>query len=317
VRLFGDKTAQARALGLLASHLQHSDTPLKDRTLGVDYASACEDWLSWKNADEGLGAKKQPLESFFRRMPDMIEHPKIAGSTPVHLPKDASTGGPGNFYTFDATIMGDGLELPPAQVTRTVVRQCFTVLGAEKAPLQGLVIAGKGQLLPYMMGGFFALRVVKMDMNRKSQGGVKLGIPRGGTRIGVSTSQPTAPPPATLLSKPKDSYVLGRGFARGPNGKSCRCEAADVDAGVVEGDELGLLVVKETGAIAMFRRANRWEDWTCLVHWDAKMPDRRQCFAWLELSGAIVEVELLHGRQAPSSIQRDFDPVQLPKRVWP
>ena len=35
-----------------------------------------------------------------------------------------------------------------------------------------------------MLGSFFALRVVTKDLTRVSQGGVKLGIPRGGTRLG-------------------------------------------------------------------------------------------------------------------------------------
>merc|ERR1712070_982970 len=209
-----------------------------------------------------------------------------------------------------------GLELPDAQVVNSVVRQRSMNLGQEKVPLQGLVVAGKGRLLPYMMGTFFAIKVLKKE-RRVAQGGVNLGIPRGGTRIGITTAEPEAPAPATLLTKPKQSWVLGRGFVRGPDGKTSRCESADVDKEVVEGDEVGLLVTKDTGAIALFRRDGRYADWTCMVHWDAKVTNYKHTFALLELSGAIVEVELLYGRQAPSSIERDLDTVQLPKRVWP
>jgi len=311
VRLFGEKAAQARALGLLAPHLQHSDTPLKDTTLASDYANACEDWLTLKSATEG---KNQPLEGFFRRMPDAIELPNLSGSFPIHIRKDASAEGPGSFYSFSPTVLGEGLELPPASNVNTVVRQR---LGLQKASLQGLVVAGKGELLPFALGGFFALKVLKMDMNRKTQGGVKVGIPRGGTRIGVSIAQLEAPAPATLLTKPKESWVLGRGFVRGPDGKTSRCEAADLDSAVVEGDEIGLLVLKDTGALTMFRRSDRYAEWTCMLHWEARISDPQHCFALLELSGSILEVELLHGRQPPSFIERDVDMVQLPKRVWP
>lgn len=315
VCLYGDSSAQARALGLLAPHLTHSDAPLKEDTLATDYTQACEDWLGWKNMQEG---NNQPIEAFFRRMPDMVPHATMDGDYPVHLRRvDATADGPGCFYSFDPAICGAGLEFPRGGVGHTVVRQRPASLAREKAPLHGLVVAGKGVVLPYMAGSFFALKVLKMNLNCKSQGGVHVGIPRGGTRIGVSTMQPESPPPATLLTKPKQSWVLGRGFVRGPDGKTSRCVAADIDGAVTQGDEVGFLVTKDKGAVALFRRADQYAEWTCLAHWDAKVTDVRHCFALLELSGSIVEVELLHGRQAPPSVERDLDEIQLPKRVWP
>lgn len=316
VRLFGDQASQARALGLLAPHLKHSDTPLKDRTLTSDYAAACEQWLSWKNGGEV--ESHQPLEAYFRREPDMV------GGLPIHLPhNNVSTGGPCGFYSFDPELLGAGLELPyvPSNLhsgnSYTQVRQRSVNLAQDKAPLQNLVAVGKGILHPFMLGNFFAVKVLKMDKSRKSVGGVKIGVPRGGTRIGVTTKQPETPAPPTLLNKPSESYVLGRGFVRGPDGKTSRCEAADLDTLVAEGDEVGLLVTKADGAVVVYHRPDQDSEWKCLVHWDAKVTDHKLCFALFELSGAILDIELLHGRPAPTSIGRDIDTVREPKKVWP
>lgn len=315
VRLFGDTESQARALGLLAPRLQHSDTPLKDRTLTSDYANACEDWLTWKNSP---GSEHGALEGFFRRMPNAVQHPTMSGSHPLHdRNAQASENSAGGFFSFDPAIMGDGLELPRAYMEGTLVRQRFVNTQREKAPLQGLVVAGKGTILPYMMGSFFVIKVLKIDTDRKSRGGVKVGVPRGGTRIGVTTVQPEAPAPPTLLNKPRQSWVLGRGFVRGPDRKTARCDVADFDKEVTEGDELGVLVTRAEGAVVIFRRPDRYADWTCMVHWDAGVDEPSRCFALLELSGAILEVELLQGRQPPPSVEREIDEVVPPKRLWP
>jgi len=244
-----------------------------------------------------------------------VQLPGRPGSHPVHLPKDASSGGPGGFFSFDPDVIGAGLELPRSQgAVNIVVRQRAS--SEEKSSLHGLVVAGKGHLLPYMLGAFFAIKVLKMDLDCTSQTGAKAGISRGGTRIGITTRQMEGPP-ATLLSKPRDSWVLGRGFVRGQSGQTSCCVPANLEKELSEGDELGFLVTKDTGAILLFRRSDRYDEWTCMVHWDANVPDYKNCIALLELSGAILEVELLHGRQPPPVIDRPVDEVQLPKRVWP
>merc|ERR1719265_1121533 len=150
VRLFGDKNAQAKALGLLASHLEHSDSPLKESTLVCDYQQACDDWLSWKNMQEG---NTKPMEVFFKRMPDMVPHAQMEGNYPVHLKRvEASADGPGCFFSFDTSLCGAGLEMPHAQVSNSVVRQRLSAPGGGNAPLQDLVVVGKGYILPFVAG---------------------------------------------------------------------------------------------------------------------------------------------------------------------
>jgi len=226
---------------------------------------------------------------------------------------DAARGredGPTTFSSFDPEMLGESLELTTANAA---VRRCFPSSGRERAPLRGLVVAGKGPLLNQASGGFFALKVLRMDPGRKTCHGTT----RGGTRIGISTAQPKPPVPVTLLSEPKHGWVLGRGFVRGPDGRTAACEAANIDAALSEGDELGVLVAREGGTIALFRRADRLSEWTCFVHLDAKIAQTMQCFAFLELSGAILEVELLQGRQAPLLIDREAVSPVPPKKAWP
>lgn len=217
------------------------------------------------------------------------------------LPADGMAGGCG-FLGFSPEMVGPNLQL----LDKVILRQRPLLDEKGRSPAQGLVAVGNGQLLPYLIGSFFCLGVRKVNPARK---------PRGGMRIGITVAMPESPP-NTLLTKPRVSWVLGRGFARGPDRQTCKLENANFDDDLKEGEEIGVLVTHAEGDIAVFRRADRFKDWSCIVRWEAKVSAPGCCFALLELAGPLQEVELL-SRNPPDSLDRGLDVPALPKRIWP
>jgi len=176
---------------------------------------------------------------------------------------------------------------------------------ARRTP-RGCVVFGDGHMNPYAVGSFFCLGVRQLDTHPRLL---------GGTRIGVSSRPLGEPVPESILTKPPHSWVLGRGFARGPRGPASKLEMASLDF-LEKGDEIGVLVTRSMGSIAIFKKHANSFDWECLVHWDAGVPEPQCCFALFELSGRLAEVELLH-RQPPAEVNRPIDPVSVPPPVWP
>lgn len=312
IYLCGDNPSQAQAMAKIAPMLQHTDAPLQETTLTSDYEKACGDWLSWKSACD---SKKGAMELFFHRTPDVVSHSRMEHLCELHLThndsRNVSVGSPNGFFGFSRELTGDGLAISDDNLaTNAVLRQRYLPNGRDRAPLQGLVTASKGQILPFVIGPFFAFEVVKMDTERKSRSGPKSEVKRGGTRLGVTVLPPEAPVPMTLLSKPRESWVLGRGFARGRNGKVGRLEAADIDSQVVEGDQLGVLVTRSEGSLVLLRRSARNPEWECIVNWPARIDHTQRCFALLELSGAITEIKLVRTLEPPESVARAPDEVR-------
>jgi hypothetical protein len=96
-----------------------------------------------------------------------------------------------------------------------------------------------------------------------------------------------------------------------------RLDAANVDD-LEEGEELGVLVVQATGALALFRRKPFAAEWTCIVHWDACVPEasRSQLFVLVELGGRIEEVQCLWC-PPPSELDRPLDIPMSRAPIWP
>jgi len=187
------------------------------------------------------------------------------------------------------------------QVVRRMAR-----LG-EKCP-SSCVVVGSGQMRPYAQGSFFCLGIRKLSAEKRV---------RGGIRVGVMCKRLEEPVPVSLMTKPAVSWVLGRGSVRGPRARPCAMPAAIFDT-LDEGDELGVLVARTDGSIAVFRRPGGPEpaDWVCMLHWDAHVDEPGHCFALLEMSGRLVEVELLQ-RPAPFFIARPFDELSETPPIWP
>lgn len=165
------------------------------------------------------------------------------------------------------------------------------------------VLVGFGAVDVHERGAFFCLGVRRVETDRRF---------RGGTRLGVSSVPVSAPLPDCLLKQPCCSWVLGRGMARGPDGRNHDLPAASFDH-LAEGDELGFLVTRAIGSVAVFRRPRGGDEWICIVHVDTRIPEPHdQLHALLELSGRLLEVELLW--RAPPSAPVGFatDPAPSP-----
>eukprot|EP00927_Polykrikos_kofoidii_P025233 TRINITY_DN22707_c0_g1_i1.p1 TRINITY_DN22707_c0_g1~~TRINITY_DN22707_c0_g1_i1.p1 ORF type:complete len:615 (-),score=71.13 TRINITY_DN22707_c0_g1_i1:630-2474(-) len=200
---------------------------------------------------------------------------------------------------FEASTLGPNLKLDSSG---TILRQ---LAWGGRAPLKGLVASGDGELLPFHQGCFFCLGIRAVDRSRR---------PQGGTRLGVTQRLPADFLPETLLTKPRQCWVVGRGFVRGPDLKSRRLLAADIDV-VDEGDELGLLVTRREGSLVLFRRSNRFADWSCFMHWEAGIENSMHCHVLVELSGVVQEIEYLHGRMPPDTVVRDVDEPSMAPRL--
>jgi len=207
----------------------------------------------------------------------------------------------------------------PTSASPSVAQGGSDCVGSRKKvikPLSSCVVAGNGTLLPYMQGAFVCLGIRAVNPVQRHVVGTKTSLPVGGTRIGFTVKPPVLPLPETLLSKPLHSWVLGRGFVRGPGGKTRRLEAANVDD-FREGEELGILVTRNDGNVALFRRLSRMDEWTCFAYWAAGISRPMECHVLLELGGAIQEVEYLLGRSPPAEVNRVLDEPSPEPRLWP
>mmetsp|Transcript_120490 Transcript_120490/g.239808 ORF Transcript_120490/g.239808 Transcript_120490/m.239808 type:complete len:579 (+) Transcript_120490:79-1815(+) len=144
------------------------------------------------------------------------------------------------------------------------------------------VVAGMGAMDIFNVGAFFCLGIRKVESDRRF---------RGGTRFGVSPIPVAMPLPDSLLLEPHNCWVLGRGSARSPGGKVQELYGASFDH-FQEGDEIGLLVTSQQGSLALLHRP-QGRQWTCLVHWDAQIPEPRDSlFMLVDLAGGLTEVEM-------------------------
>jgi len=164
------------------------------------------------------------------------------------------------------------------------------------------VVAGMGAMDVFSAGAFFCLGVRGVESDRQF---------RGGTRFGISPMPVAMPLPDSLLFEPHSCWVLGRGLARSPGGQCQELHGASFDH-FQEGDELGLLVTSQRGSVAVLHRP-QGRQWTCLVHWDAKIPEPRDAlFVLVDLAGGLVEVDL---RQREPPLEPLGDAVSLPLRA--
>jgi len=159
------------------------------------------------------------------------------------------------------------------------------------------LIACNGTLPSSKTGSFFCVRIRKLHQER--------GF-RGGTRIGITTTPVETPLPDTLLRQPECSWALGRGLVRGPDKRVYSLPVANFD-NIAEGDLLGVLVTQPTGSIAVMTKQIKDKGWTCLVNWDAGVPTPGSCYALLELSGRLCEVEVRPNERPPLAVTRDPD----------
>jgi len=109
IHLCGNSSAQAQAMTKIAPLLQHTDAPIKQKTLASDYEKACGDWLSWKS---GCDINKGPTEIFFHRAPDVVSHSRMDHLCELHLThnesRNVSIGSPNGFFGFTKELTGDG-----------------------------------------------------------------------------------------------------------------------------------------------------------------------------------------------------------------
>lgn len=168
---------------------------------------------------------------------------------------------------------------------------------AQRVDCQGVaspvncIVIGAGYIPSFDQGVFFAFVVRRIDSDRAL---------RGGTRISISSLPLTSPLPDSLLRSSGICWVLGRGMAQTPGSRPQELPGAHFDASAA-GDELGVLVTKPHGALSVWRRKSSEDAWELLVCWDAKIDHANGLYAALELSGRLVEVELVQ-RQPPDDL---------------
>lgn len=170
---------------------------------------------------------------------------------------------------------------------------------------KGFVIAGNGQCRSYMEGSFFCVGISRVDANLRL---------RGHTRVGVMCSSLEAPVPETLIMRPRQCWVVGGKRARGV-GRCAALPSANFDA-LEAGDEIGILVTPAGGLAAFCRSGGAFDQWRCLLHWDAGVTNARVCFPVIEFGGGLLEVEVLqHG--PPRGFDQPYDVVSETPPIWP
>lgn len=206
---------------------------------------------------------------------------------------------------FSQEVKGERLEV--AQAGRSVRR-----LDGAGRVLRQCVATGDGRVQLYPQGSFWCIAIRKVDGE---------GSLRGATRLGVAAKPVQGLAPESLLSHPRLSWVLGGGRARSAGGLIPGCTpslgalpAADFED-LAEGSEVGVLATR-AGGLAVFVRQAKHQEWSCLVHWAAGMPDPLECYLVLELAGRVREVELLrHG--PPFNVVPEPQVVALTPRFAP
>mmetsp|Transcript_55247 Transcript_55247/g.155476 ORF Transcript_55247/g.155476 Transcript_55247/m.155476 type:complete len:402 (+) Transcript_55247:58-1263(+) len=212
-------------------------------------------------------------------------------------------GQAGGSQRFDQVIRGHNIELLEDS---TVARR----INCEGQESVADCVVGTGAMKMYGGGAFFCFRVRRLDQDPRI---------RGATRVGVSCIRVGAPAPDSLLKKPECSWVLGRGSVRGSSGSAEQLPGAMFDGQLSEGDALGLLVTLDApaepsepgpatrgGSVRVLRRPKGEEDWKCLVHWDAGVPDPHRCCGLVELAGSLAEIQLLELPPPPANRVRGF-----------
>jgi len=76
------------------------------------------------------------------------------------------------------------------------------------------------------------------------------------------------------------------------------------------GDDIGVLVNKDRGSILVCKRAAGEDDWRTVSNWGAaEVPAESQStlIALVELSGRVLEVELVPNQQPPAAVKRALE----------
>lgn len=196
---------------------------------------------------------------------------------------------------FDPVLRGHNIELSD---DRMVARRQNT---AAEGGTDGCVVVGAGALATFALGAFCCFKVRKTDPDRRC---------RGGMRLALSDVVIKAPVPRSILPmRGTHCWILGQGCAWGHNGEPHELPSLNLD-GISEGDEIGILVTKEKGGILVCKRAAGDDEWRTVVNWGAaEVPaeSRSQLIALVELSGRILEVELVLNQQPPVAVRRALD----------
>eukprot|EP00429_Kryptoperidinium_foliaceum_P054711 CAMPEP_0176087186 /NCGR_PEP_ID=MMETSP0120_2-20121206/43646_1 /TAXON_ID=160619 /ORGANISM="Kryptoperidinium foliaceum, Strain CCMP 1326" /LENGTH=420 /DNA_ID=CAMNT_0017421025 /DNA_START=56 /DNA_END=1318 /DNA_ORIENTATION=+ len=202
---------------------------------------------------------------------------------------------------FDAVRRGENVHLDEGG---SVARRSADCAGL---PVAGCcVVALNGAVAATPVGAWFCMRIRRVLLDRGH---------RGATRIAISELPIEAPVPDTLIRAPERIWAFGRGAVRGPDGFTHPLPCAEFDS-VREGDDLGVLVSKGRGGIAVFRRRPRealaqvapgHEGWICILHCAAELDATAPVYALLELAGRPMEVELLARERPPQGLAREPD----------
>jgi len=189
--------------------------------------------------------------------------------------------------SFDQVIRGMNISLSENATVAT-----RTGCKGVAAPLN-CIVTGLGYVPSFEQGAFFAMRVRQVDLDR--------GL-RGGTRIGISSVPLSTPIPSTLQKTAGSMWVIGRGESCAPATVEAEVSQLDMSAAYFDnlqvGEEIGIFVTRQHGALVIWRRRSNEENWELLVQWDAHIDNTNGVYAILELSGRLLEVELVQ-RQPP------------------
>eukprot|EP00928_Gymnodinium_smaydae_P099245 TRINITY_DN9416_c0_g1_i1.p1 TRINITY_DN9416_c0_g1~~TRINITY_DN9416_c0_g1_i1.p1 ORF type:complete len:489 (+),score=110.28 TRINITY_DN9416_c0_g1_i1:88-1554(+) len=307
-RFHGDDAGQRRAMELLTPRLAHSRLGFELGTIG---------------ASEGnlpmTGFAAAPAGAGFEVLPETSQRASGAVATAAAVLRQTSaataaglTQASAGSTASDSQAINEadrGASDPAAELEPCPPPPSTLQRPRPRLPMRRCVAAGNGRLPSYVQGSFlcFGIRRVAPAKPRV----------RGGTRIAITCDVPATPLPDTLLTKPADAWVFGRGFVRAPRSAARRLQAADLDQ-LGQGEELGILVSRADGSITLHRRPTRDAEWECFMHWDAGVHDPSRCFVLVELNGPLQEVEMLHGRNPPTEEQaRPVDELGPVRRIWP
>lgn len=221
--------------------------------------------------------------------------PHMAQYACLHMPDD-------ELKSFSSLVRGGNIEL----LEKGTLARRRSPAGAAGSYPSDCVVCGDGCLTMTDLGLFFAFAVKKVSPSISEDRGF-----RGTTRLGVTSVPVLSPAPITLLNEPRCSWVFGRGVARHPSGDTEMVENADFDR-FVEGNILGVLVTRETGALRVYQKLTPSKDWSQFVEWQAEIPEPcGTLFPLIELSGRLAEIKLLPRQAPPTMRSRTTSPAQL------